>query len=510
MKKNDGLTRRDFLKLISLMPVGIFSRSLPKLSQTVTTNTPNIIILVFDAMSQRHVSLYTYPRPTMPHLEKFAERGTVYHNHYSGGTFTSAGTASLLTGLYPWSHRVLHLAARVTEGHAAHHIFATLSETHSTLAYAQNEYADQILYGLENFLDTHVHNWEFNLQNSSLYGAPIFNKNPHVSFAGIDDNMIKNKKGNDASLFLGPLLRLRFLHNRAKFVDQHGESYPLGLPNSTELFLIEDVGDGAIRVLKGIQSPTLAYFHFYPPHDPYCPTKQFYAKFRDGWEPAEKPIHDLSEDKFDADELNQNRRYYDEFLASWDHEVGRLFDFLNESGLRENSYIFITSDHGEMFERGIKGHYTKLMSDPLIHIPLIVSQPGQTARQDIHALTSSVDVLPTVANLLGQPVPPWAEGSLLPGLGGVEDEHRSIFSVDAKYNSAFAALRNFSISITRDRHRFIHYSFPKDKYEKFEFYELDSDPNELKDLYSSKPSLAVEMQDELTQKIEEVNSPYRR
>ena len=91
----------------------------------------------------------------------------------------------------------------------------------------------------------------------------------------------------------------------------------------------------------------------------------------------------------------------------------------------------------------------------------------------------------------------------------MEDEHRSIFTVDAKYNSSFTPLRNYSISITRDAHRLIHYSFPKDDYEKFEFYDLHSDPNELKDLYLAKPSLALEMQHELLQMLEEVNQPYR-
>jgi arylsulfatase A-like enzyme len=363
---------------------------------------------------------------------------------------------------------------------------------------------------VEKDLDRHVHHWDFNLQNSSLYAAPIFRKNPHIAFAGFKDNIMLISKGYDASLFLGPLLRLHFLQNRAKFFEQYGQEYPLGLPNSTEAFLMEDVVDGAIQTLKSIEKPTLAYFHFYPPHDPYCPTETFYQKFRDDWEAPEKPIHDLSEDKLDAHELNLNHRYYDEYLASWDHEIARLFDFLKESGLTENSYIFITADHGELFERGVKGHFTKLIYDPLIHIPLIVSQPGQSAREDIHSLTSSVDVLPTVANLLSLPIPAWTEGMLLPGLGGMEQAHRSIFSVDAKYNSAFAPLRDYSISITRDRHRFIHYSFPRDKYEKFEFYDLGSDPNELNDLYPSQPALALEMKDELLQKIDEVNQPFRR
>ncbi|HXQ32467.1 MAG TPA: sulfatase-like hydrolase/transferase, partial [Anaerolineales bacterium] len=238
--------------------------------------------------------------------------------------------------------------------------------------------------------------------------------------------------------------------------------------------------------------------------------KEFFEKFKDGWKAPEKPIHDLSEEKLDSAELGLNHRYYDEYLASWDHETGRLFDFLKGSGLEENSYIIITADHGELFERGIKGHFTKLIYDPLIRVPLIVSRPGQAAREDIHALTSSVDILPTIASWLGHPIPAWTEGELLLELGEVQNEHRSIFSVDAKYNSSFTPLRNYSISITREAHRFIHYNYPKDDYEKFEFYDLHSDPNELTDLFPSKPTLALEMREELMQKVEEVNKPYRR
>lgn len=510
MQGFSGLTRRDFLKLISSIPVGVFSRSLSELTQPLDTNTPNVIIIVFDAWSQRHTSLYGYPRQTMPDLEKFAEKATVYHNHYSAGTFTTPGTASLLTGLYPWSHRALHLGAAVAKPHSTDNIFTALAQTHATLGYAQNEYADQILYELRGELETHIHNWAFSLQASNLYGAPMFDKNPRVAFASFEDNIIKTLKGNDSSMFLGPLLRLYFLRNRAKFVDRYREDYPIGLPNSSEMFLLEDVVDGAIQMLKGIESPTFAYFHFYPPHDPYCPTKDFYRKFADGWKAPHKPIHDISEDKKDAIDLDLNRRSYDEYLASWDSETGRLLDFLKESGLMENSYIFITADHGELFERGITGHFTKLIYDPLIHIPLIISRPGQTTRENIHAFTSSVDILPTITNLLGLPIPDWAEGQLLPGFGGLEDEHRSIFTVDAKYNSSFTPLRNYSISLTRDNHRFIHYSFPKDDYEKFEFYDLDSDPDELTDLYPAKPALALEMKDELLQKVEEVNMLYRK
>ncbi|HET9591068.1 MAG TPA: sulfatase-like hydrolase/transferase [Anaerolineales bacterium] len=511
MKKSGGLTRREFLKLISLAPVGIFSRPLSGWTGSLNPDLPNIIIIVFDAWSQQHVSLYGYPRQTMPNLEKFAERATVYHNHYSAGTFTSPGTASILTGLYSWSHRALHLGAVPVPAHATHNIFAALSATHTTLGYAQNEFADQVLYGMRNAVETHLENWIFSAQNSNLYSAPIFKNNPRIAFAGIEDLMIRRIEGYDASLFLGPYLRLQFLRNRAAFAIRHGGDYPRGLPDSSELFLLEDVVDGAIQALREVQSPMLAYFHFYPPHDPYCPTKGFYKTFIDGWAPPRKPIHDLSEYKYSAGRLDSNRRYYDEYLASWDHETGRLFDFLEESGLLENSYIFITSDHGEMFERGITGHFTKLMYDPLIRVPLIVSRPDQTTREDVHALTSSVDIMPTVANVLGLAIPTWVEGTALPGLGGVDHgERRSIFTLDAKFNSSFAPLRDYSLALTRDGHRLVHYSYPKDNYEKYEFYDLHADPHELNDLCPSEPALSIEMRDEVLQKIEEVNRPYRR
>ena len=92
-------------------------------------------------------------------------------------------------------------------------------------------------------------------------------------------------------------------------------------------------------------------------------------------------------------------------IASWDHEAQRLFQFLKESGLTENSYIIVTADHGELFERGELGHWTKMIYDPIIHVPLIVRSPGQEFRQDVHTITSSVDLLPTVAHLTGNPIP---------------------------------------------------------------------------------------------------------
>jgi len=511
MQRFRGLSRREFLKLISLAPVGIYSRPLLKLAKPATDpNAKNVIILVFDAWSQHHVSLYGYPRHTMPNLEKFAENATIFHNHYSTGTFTVPSASTILTGMHPWSHRALQLGAGISPAHLTQTVFSALSSTHSTLAFTQNKLADQILYQLEPDLDKHVKTWLFNVQNANLYSLPIFKKDIRMAYASLDDNIIQHGVGYDSSLFFGPLFRFQTRRNQLRVKQQYGDNYPRSMPQSPGFFLLENIVDGAINLLKGIQQPTLAYLHFLPPHEPYAPTKDFFGTFTDGWNPPDKPIHELSEKKTKLAKLHLQRQYYDEFMASWDHEVARLFQFLKDSGLTENSYIIVMADHGELFERGELGHVTKMIYDPIIHVPMLILSPGQSQREDVHTFTSSVDLLPTIAQLTGNPIPAWVEGKLLPKFGGVEDDHHSIFSMDAKFNSSFTPFLNYSMAITRDHHRLTYYCYPKDNYQKYEFYDLDADTEEMKDLYPSHPSLAKEMQDELLQKVAEVNKPFQR
>ena len=70
--------------------------------------------------------------------------------------------------------------------------------------------------------------------------------------------------------------------------------------------------------------------------------------------------------------------------------------------------------------------------EPLIHIPLMISAPGQNVRHDIYTHTSSTDVLPTLVNLAGREMPAGSVGRILPDLGGTEDTERSIFSGGSK------------------------------------------------------------------------------
>src|SRR5689334_2377429 len=124
------LNRRDFLKLTSLAAGSLALSELAPglLNARVRNDTtlPNVVVFVFDAMSASNLSIYGYPRNTTPNLEKFAQRATVYHAHHSGGNFTTPGTASLLTGTYPWTHRAINEAGLVARALTEHNVFTAL------------------------------------------------------------------------------------------------------------------------------------------------------------------------------------------------------------------------------------------------------------------------------------------------------------------------------------------------------------------------------------------------
>ena len=504
------ISRRDFLKLMSIAPMAMLVQPLVGNSNlSVNPDQRNIIVVIFDSWSADHMQLYGYPRDTMPNLTRFAENALVYHNHYSAGTFTVPGTASLLTGLYPWSHRAIAFGGEINLEHRDHLIFNLLSSTHTTVGYAQNMYADKFLDQAGRELKSHIPVDNFDLEHELTYSSPVFRKDPQVAFASFEDDIFQKGVGFDGSLFLGPLNRLLTSREREALNHEYRLSYPRGLPFVTDVFRLEDLIEGAIEILKGVSQPSLVYLHFFPPHGPYRPKGKYNNRFNDGWQAREKPAHALSPTPVTFEEEENRRRKYDQYLASWDAELLRLLDFMKTSGLLDTSYVMFTSDHGELFERGEVGHDTYLIYDSIVHVPLIITRPGQKGRIDIQAPTSNVDLLPTLASLTGSNPPNWTEGLPLPELGGISDQDRGIFTMDAKTNSVFNSLTKVSLSLTRNDHRLTYYNYPNLKYKEFELYNLMEDPDELNDLYPAQPQIVHQLQDELLQKLAEVNRRYR-
>jgi arylsulfatase A-like enzyme len=289
------------------------------------------------------------------------------------------------------------------------------------------------------------------------------------------------------------------------------KGYSRGLPHDVtnpKYFRLEDVFDGVNSQLASLSSPFFSYVHLYAPHEPYRPRAEFENKFKDNWKPEPKPVSRFTDGSTNSNLLTR-RTNYDEYIANVDAEFGRLIDSLTEKGVLDNSIVVVTSDHGQLFERGVHGHTTPLLFDPVIQVPLLVSTPGQVTRQDVYTPTNHVDLLPTLLHLTGQEVPAWCEGTLLPKLGGLENPERAIYSVEAKSNSAFASLRKVTVAMRKNNYKLIYYSgYGADPW--FELYDMKNDPEELTDLYPSAPSFASSLRDELMTALEHANRSMRK
>ena len=506
--------RRDFLKIAGLFPFSIAAprilRSLGIQNSTLETNK-NVLVVVFDAFSAYHISLYGYSRKTTPNIARLAERAVVYHNHFAGGSYTTPGTASLLTGTLPWSHRAFQPKAVVADSYKTRNFFSTF-QNYYRIAYTHNGWANVLLDQCDRILDEHVPWKSLFLQSFSGFLQTFFGKDIDTASVAWTRN-VNIKDGYAYSLFLSHLLEAL----QEKQLEEVQKGFPRGLPSTgfaNSEFLLENAVDWIGNRLPHIPQPFFGYFHFLPPHGPYNTSQEFYKTFsQDGFKPVDKPESVFS-DGDTKQELILKRAEYDEFILYADKEFGRLFNYLETSGLLDKTWVVVTSDHGEMFERGISGHSTNALYQSLIRIPLMIFEPGRKTGLDINIPTSAVDILPTLAYVTGQKSPDWTEGQILqPYAPTGPDPERSIFVLQCQENEKPDPIDKATVILVKGRYKLMYIFGDKKlkstgKDELIQLYDIEADPEELTDLALSKAEITAGMLAEIKAKLLEVNKPY--
>jgi arylsulfatase A-like enzyme len=468
-------------------------------------NSPNIIVLVFDAMSADNLSLYGYGRRTTPNFERLAQRSTVYHSHYSAGSFTVPGTASLLTGLYPWTHRAINEEGQVAPAFEENNIFSLLGKKYDRAGFGQNVWAELLLSEFRSNIDMRLPPGSFGFLNQMV--GPWFKNDEPAGYYAYDDFFARVNE-SPKSLVFGLIDRMLF-GSRINAISVN--DYPLGIPHNEDYKIYYQLGDvfsGLLSKIKQLQQPFFAYFHLWSPHAPYTPRQEFIDMFnQDGWKPTRKPNHILGNRRSEKS-MQSQRQKYDAYVANVDWEFGRFLDALDASGELDRTCFILTSDHGEMFERGVVGHISPLMFDPGVHVPLLVSAPSQKTRNDVHSPTNSVDILPTVLKIAECEIPAICQGQLLPGFGTLEDNLRSTFTVDAKFNSSYGRLSIASVAMRKQGYKMTYYKGYKNM-ELFELYDLLNDPEELTNLFNKNVSMSRMMKDELLTAYNENSGPLK-
>ena len=505
------VNRRDFLKFTSLLPViasqwPLFLES--NRSSGGSKTSPNILVILFDALSARNASIYGYQRATTPNLERFASRAIVYHNYYSPGNFTTSGTASLLTGTYPWTHRAIQMLGSIAPGVVPNNLFRLFGgKGYTRLGYSHNLLATELLHQFSEDMEIFKFPRELSLDENQ-FSDRIFSKDYSVAFLG-EKLMLPLETTPPASLFLALISGWVQTAKKRKIFEEYKDRYPEGVPDQyRHYYLLETAIDWVIDLTIKLPQPYLAYVHLLPPHEPYWPRKEFTNWFQDDWKPLRKPRSFFSQG-YSQKSLNQSRNEYDDYIANVDAEFGRLYASMEKSGVLENTMIIFTSDHGELFERGIRGHLTDALYQPILQVPLLISMPGQRQREDVYVNTSGVDLLPTLLHVAGIAAPELCEGKVLPPFSRTNDANdRNIFSLEAKQNPKMAPLTNASVSLIKGDYKLIHYLGYDDDVPEYELFDLANDPEELSDRIKASKGVAQELQDILQAKLKEVNQRY--
>jgi arylsulfatase A-like enzyme len=178
------------------------------------------------------------------------------------------------------------------------------------------------------------------------------------------------------------------------------------------------------------------------------------------------------------------QRYAKDYLrciASVDENVGRVLDYLDESGLADNTVVFYTSDQG--WYLGEHGWFDKRwMYEESFRTPLLVRWPGHTKPGSVsNDLVMNLDFAETFLNLAGAPIPDDMQGrSIVPLLEGKDVDWRdSIYYHYYEYPGAHSVRRHYGVRT--DRYKLIY--FYEDDVNEWELYDLEKDPHEMQSVY---------------------------
>jgi arylsulfatase A-like enzyme len=405
--------------------------------------SPNVLLVVLDAVRAPNLSLYGYARPTSPRLQQLAMRGVSFERAIATAPWTLPSHAGLFTGL--WPHQMSS-----DWGTPLDHGPRTLAEALSARGYATGAFVGNFHYASrETGLGRGFHRYE---------DFPVFDP-AHLVRASMP--------GRLAQHFCGRLLRRR------------GRQTDPGRKTA------ETVNSRLVRWVERVEGrPFFAFVNYYDAHDPYLPPEPFRSRFD-------------TPDAAAGTEAGRVRRLldrYDGAIAHTDHALGELLDTLESRGVLAHTIVVVTSDHGEEFgEHGVYEHGKSLYM-PSLHVPLVLAFPGRVpAGVSVRRPVSLREVPTTVMELAGL-----ASGGVFPGAPLSRywgaDSTAPLEPILAEVGRGFdlppnaPAGRGPMSSLVSEPHHYIRGGDGKE-----ELYDYLADPWELRDLAATDTSRVAEL-----------------
>lgn len=397
----------------------------PAQNAKVQGRQPNILVYLVDTLRADRLGCYGYPRGTSPFIDQFAAEAVVFTDSQAQSPWTRASVASMLTGLWPQKHEV-------------------------------NDDEDQLSDAALTLPEI--------LQQAGYRTAAITTNGNSSRLAGF-------AQGFD---YFNYLREIR--------IDD---------PLATS----EDVNRAAEAWLDQNHRPDRPFFlllHTIDPHAPYTPPEPYRSKFAPGvtdlsiGTPQALEKLNLGLETASPTRIQDLSNLYDAEIAFNDAHFGALLESLKRRGLYDETVIVFLSDHGEEFaEHGGFSHGRTLYHE-MLEVPLIVRWPGQPLGRKSGAIVEHVDLLPTLAEIAGAPIPTGIQGhSLVPLLTSAaplatwEDWAVAHMDLRSKKATSFLDTQWKLIQMQQGEHDF----YP-------ELYSRPEDRREQKNLAPEKPEIA--------------------
>ena len=374
-------------------------------SHRSTLGSAPLILITIDCLRADHVGFMGYRRPITPTLDGVAQQALWFRRALVAGLPTFNSFPALLAGRY-----ALGLGRDLVGLAPEEDTLASVLRAHgyrTSALVAGNPYLSrwmgyhQGFDDFDDFLDNASR--QASSQAHSNHGAGWFPRLNRALLRFAERHKVLSQIYHELYFWYG--LRQVARRNNHRYAD-----LLVRFPRA------ETITDRAIEHLQRAehrQQPFFMWLHYMDAHRPYFPsasalaalgrqdlTPQRMFALWNRWLRRDLSAQQLARYVVDFVDL------YDASIATIDAQLARLFDFIKQSPRLQHALVAVTSDHGEVFlERGERDHDPVLVTQELVHVPLLLFSPASTLRGEVNAPFSLIDLAPTLLDGLGVNAP---------------------------------------------------------------------------------------------------------
>ena len=454
----------------------------------------NVLFIFADDHAYQAISAYGSNRNKTPNIDRLAKEGMIFHRAFVTNSICAPSRAVILTGKHS------HLNGQLTNGMR----FDGEQQTFPKLLQKSGYQTAMIGKWHLKSDPTGFDFWQVLQGQGPYYNPPMNTPDGVKRITGYTTDIItdvtldwlKNGRDKDKPFFI--MSQHKAPHRNWQPGPKHLNKYDgIDLPEP------ETLRDDYKNRLSPAATQAMTVKNHLSANDlklraPGNLTPEQKAKWNAAYDPKNKAF---AEAKLEGDELLKwkYQRYVKDYLRcidSVDENVGRILDYLDKSGLAENTVVIYSSDQG--WYLGEHGWYDKRwMYEESFRTPLLARWPGVTKPgSKNHDLVQNLDYAETILDLCGVKSPKDMQGeSIVPLLKGTKpkDWRKSLYYHYYEFPGAHSVRRHYGVRT--EKHKLIHFY----NLDGWELYDLEKDPNELNSVYG-KPEYAAltkELKDEL-------------